>query len=55
MECILSFILSSNVSAGSQRICLIILNQPLDKDYLEILWSKGTLIIVWSIVHSAKS
>lgn len=29
--------------SGSQRICLIILNQPLDKDYLEILWSKALL------------
>ena len=29
-------------SAGKQRICLIILNQPLDKDYLDVLWSKGT-------------
>lgn len=28
-------------SPGVQRICLIILNQPLDKDYLHILWSKG--------------
>ena len=25
---------------GKHRICLIILNQPLDKDYLHILWSK---------------
>ncbi|XP_035508506.1 thiamin pyrophosphokinase 1 isoform X2 [Morone saxatilis] len=29
--------------SGKQRICLIILNQPLDKDYLHILWSKALL------------
>ncbi|XP_049420947.1 thiamin pyrophosphokinase 1 isoform X3 [Epinephelus fuscoguttatus] len=29
--------------SGTQRICLIILNQPLDKDYLHILWSKALL------------
>lgn len=29
--------------SGSQRICLIILNQPLDKDYLHVLWSKALL------------
>ncbi|KAK2859361.1 hypothetical protein Q5P01_003981 [Channa striata] len=29
--------------SGLQRICLIILNQPLDKDYLDILWSKALL------------
>ncbi|KAF3703489.1 thiamine pyrophosphokinase 1 [Channa argus] len=29
--------------SGLQRICLIILNQPLDKDYLHILWSKALL------------
>lgn len=28
---------------GKQRICLIILNQPLDKDHLDILWSKALL------------
>uniref|UniRef100_H2LS28 Thiamine pyrophosphokinase 1 n=1 Tax=Oryzias latipes TaxID=8090 RepID=H2LS28_ORYLA len=27
--------------SGTQKICLIILNQPLDKNYLHILWSKG--------------
>ncbi|KAM9331801.1 thiamine pyrophosphokinase 1 isoform 1-T1 [Pholidichthys leucotaenia] len=29
--------------SGTQRICLIILNQPLDKHYLHILWSKALL------------
>ncbi|KAI3355190.1 hypothetical protein L3Q82_018046, partial [Scortum barcoo] len=29
--------------SGTQRICLIILNQPLDEDYLHILWSKAVL------------
>ncbi|XP_077365642.1 thiamine pyrophosphokinase 1 isoform X2 [Festucalex cinctus] len=29
--------------SGKQRIGLIILNQPLDKDYLHILWSKALL------------
>lgn len=29
--------------SGTQRICLIILNQPVDKDYLHILWSKALL------------
>ncbi|XP_076014365.1 thiamine pyrophosphokinase 1 isoform X2 [Genypterus blacodes] len=29
--------------SGTQRICLIILNQPLDKDYLHILWRKALL------------
>uniref|UniRef100_A0A3Q3EMA7 Thiamin pyrophosphokinase 1 n=1 Tax=Labrus bergylta TaxID=56723 RepID=A0A3Q3EMA7_9LABR len=29
--------------SGTQRICLIILNQPLDKDYLQVLWSKALL------------
>nr|CBN81857.1 Thiamin pyrophosphokinase 1 [Dicentrarchus labrax] len=32
--------------SGKQRICLIILNQPLDKDYLHILWSKGSVMCV---------
>uniref|UniRef100_A0A673BF93 Thiamin pyrophosphokinase 1 n=1 Tax=Sphaeramia orbicularis TaxID=375764 RepID=A0A673BF93_9TELE len=26
----------------TKKICLILLNQPLDKDYLHILWGKGT-------------
>ncbi|KAK5599611.1 hypothetical protein CRENBAI_018408 [Crenichthys baileyi] len=30
-------------SESKQRICLIILNQPLDKDHLQILWSKALL------------
>lgn len=29
------------VFKGKNKICLIILNQPLDKKYLHILWSKG--------------
>ncbi|XP_019724994.1 thiamine pyrophosphokinase 1 isoform X2 [Hippocampus comes] len=29
--------------SGKQRIGLIILNQPLDKDYLDILWSKAVV------------
>ncbi|XP_026148245.1 thiamine pyrophosphokinase 1 [Mastacembelus armatus] len=29
--------------SGVQRICLIILNQPLDKDYLDIIWKKALL------------
>ncbi|XP_047204875.1 thiamin pyrophosphokinase 1 isoform X3 [Girardinichthys multiradiatus] len=29
--------------SGKQSICLIILNQPLDKDHLQILWSKALL------------
>ncbi|KAG7236986.1 hypothetical protein INR49_032917, partial [Caranx melampygus] len=28
--------------SGTQRICLIILNQPLDEDYLRTLWSKDS-------------
>lgn len=34
---------SSSWLTGMHRICLIILNQPLDKDYLHILWSKGVV------------
>ncbi|XP_068565858.1 thiamine pyrophosphokinase 1 isoform X4 [Cebidichthys violaceus] len=29
--------------SGTQRICLIILNQPLNKDHLHVLWSKALL------------
>ncbi|XP_063768529.1 thiamin pyrophosphokinase 1 isoform X2 [Eleginops maclovinus] len=29
--------------SGTQRICLIILNQPIDKEYLPIVWSKALL------------
>ncbi|KAM9712161.1 thiamine pyrophosphokinase 1 [Menidia menidia] len=29
--------------SGTQRICLIILNQPPDKDHLHILWNKALL------------
>ncbi|XP_060919982.1 thiamin pyrophosphokinase 1 isoform X1 [Labrus mixtus] len=35
--------LDSLLPSGTQRICLIILNQPLDKDYLHVLWSKALL------------
>uniref|UniRef100_A0A8C6MBD8 Thiamine pyrophosphokinase 1 n=1 Tax=Nothobranchius furzeri TaxID=105023 RepID=A0A8C6MBD8_NOTFU len=30
-------------TSGTQRICLIILNQPVDKDHLHILWRKALL------------
>lgn len=29
--------------SGKKKICLIILNQPIDKDHLDILWSKALL------------
>lgn len=29
--------------SGTQKICLIILNQPLDKAYLHVLWSKALI------------
>ncbi|XP_061661146.1 thiamin pyrophosphokinase 1 isoform X3 [Syngnathoides biaculeatus] len=34
---------SASFTKWKQRIALIILNQPLDKDYLHILWSKALL------------
>lgn len=30
---------------GTNKICLIILNQPLEKNYLHILWSKGEVYL----------
>ncbi|XP_055086100.1 thiamin pyrophosphokinase 1 isoform X1 [Periophthalmus magnuspinnatus] len=29
--------------SGKQKICLIILNQPIDEDYLHVLWKKALL------------
>ncbi|XP_061109904.1 thiamin pyrophosphokinase 1 isoform X2 [Conger conger] len=31
------------LNAGKQNICLLILNQPLDEDYLHVLWKKAAL------------
>ncbi|XP_045077509.1 thiamin pyrophosphokinase 1-like [Coregonus clupeaformis] len=38
-----SLSLSFCLSPGTQKICLIILNQPLEKDYLHTHWSKDLL------------
>ncbi|KAG9283281.1 thiamine pyrophosphokinase 1 [Astyanax mexicanus] len=31
------------LSSGTQKICLIILNQPLEQQYLDVLWSKAII------------
>lgn len=42
--------------AGKQRLCLIILNQPLDEDYLRILWRKGaTRLTRWQKIKLSTS
>lgn len=44
----------SLLSPGTQRICLILLNQPLDKDYLDVLWSKGIYRYLTHRQHASK-